>query len=284
MNGFRYNPSLIINRKFNFFNPKLGLTYSKNGWQTYLSYAIANKEPNRTDFIASINNQPKAEQLYDLEFGVERKKLNYNFAATFYYMHYKDQLVLTGKINDVGAYTRTNVDKSYRLGIELQAGFVLNSWLNFQSNLTLSKNKINSFSEFIDDYDNGGQKEIKHTNSDITLSPAIINSNNINVALTKLIQLSFVSKYVGKQYLDNTQNENRKLNAFFVQDVKATFKIKNNLFKATTLMLGANNIFNKMYQPNGYTFSYISGGKQTTENYYFPMAGINYNVSLNIKL
>jgi iron complex outermembrane recepter protein len=284
MNGFRYNPTLKINRKFNFINPKLGITYSKNGWQTFLSYALANKEPNRDDFEASATNQPKSEKLHDIEFGFERKKMNYNFSATVYYIQYQDQLVLTGKINDVGAYTRTNVDKSYRLGLELQAGYVFNSWLNIQSNLTLSKNKINAFSEFIDDYDNGGQKEVKHTNTDITLSPSIINSNIINLSLSKSLQLSFVSKYVGKQYLDNTQNENRKLNAFFVQDIKATWNIKSNLFKETIVMFGLNNVFNKMYQPNGYTFSYIYGGSQTTENYYFPMAGTNYNITLNIKL
>ena len=284
MNGFRYNPNLYINRTFNFFNPKLGLTYNKNGWQSYLSYAIANKEPNRNDFEASINNQPKAEQLHDIEFGIEKKKTNFSFGATLYYMMYKDQLVLTGKINEVGAYTRTNVDKSYRLGLELQGSYRFNTWLNLQSNLTFSKNKINSFSEFIDDYDNGGQKEIKHSNTDITLSPSIINNNIIDVSLTKNFQLSFISKYVGKQYLDNTQNESRKLNAFFTQDIRAIINIKNNLFTTTTLMFSVNNIFNKMYQPNGYTFSYIAGGQQTTENYYFPMAGTNFNLTLNLKL
>lgn len=284
MNGFRYNPTLNINRNFNFINPKLGLTYSKNGWQTYISYALANKEPNRDDFEAGTFNQPKSEQLHDIEFGIERKKSNYNFAVTVYHMQYKNQLVLTGKINDVGAYTRTNVDNSFRLGVELQAGYVVNNWLNFQSNFTLSKNKINSFFEFIDDYDNGGQKEIKHNNTNITLSPSIINNNILNFNLNKSIQLSFISKYVSKQYLDNSQNETRMLKAFYTQDVKASFEIKNKLFAKTLLMLSVNNVFNKMYQPNGYTFSYIYAGTQTTENYYFPMAGVNYNLTINIKI
>ncbi|MBS4042849.1 MAG: TonB-dependent receptor plug domain-containing protein [Chitinophagaceae bacterium] len=284
MNGFRYNPTLNINRTFNFFNPKFGLSYSKNGWQTYLSYAVANKEPNRNDFEASINNQPKAEQLHDIEFGIERKKSNYSFGATVYYMKYKDQLVLTGKINEVGAYTRTNVDKSYRLGIELQGSYIFNHWLNIQSNLTLSRNKINAFSEFIDDYDNGGQKEIKHSNTNIALSPSIISNNILNVNMSKNLQLSFINKYVGKQYLDNTQNESRMLKAFFVQDIRASLNLKNKLFSETLLMFSLNNIFNKMYQPNGYTFSYIAGGSQTTENYYFPMAGTNFNLILNIKM
>ncbi len=284
MNGFKYNPSLIINRRFNFFNPKLGVSFNQNGWHSYLSYAIANKEPNRNDFEAGIINQPKSEQLHDIEFGIEKKKTNFNIGATFYYMQYKDQLVLTGKINDVGAYTRTNVDKSYRLGLELQAGYIFNEWINFQTNITFSKNKINSFSEFIDDYDNGSQKEIKHSNTDITLSPSIINNNTLNISLNKSIHFSFINKYVGKQYLDNTQNENRKLNAFFTQDLRTSFNLKNKLFRETVVMFAVNNIFNKMYQPNGYSFSYILGGTETTENYYFPMAGTNFSLSLNIKL
>ncbi len=284
MNRFKENPALYINRKFNFFNPKLGISYNKNGWQSYVSYSVANKEPNRNDFEVGLTNQPKSEKLQDIEFGIERKKEQYSFGATFYYMQYKNQLVLTGKINDVGAYTRTNVENSYRLGLELQGSFVFTKWLNIQSNIAFSKNKINSFSEFIDDYDNGGQKEIKHSNIDIALSPSIINSNILNLSINKFFQFSFVSKYVGKQYLDNTQNDKRKLNSFFTQDVRTLIKVNNKLFIETTIIFSVNNIFNKMYQPNGYTFSYIYGGSFTTENYYFPMAGTNFNLSLNIKL
>ena len=284
MNRFKENPALYINRKFNFFNPKLGISYNKNGWQSYVSYSVANKEPNRNDFEVGLTNQPKSEKLQDIEFGIERKKEHYSLGATFYYMQYKDQLVLTGKINDVGAYTRTNVENSYRLGLELQGSFVFTKWLNIQSNIAFSKNKINSFSEFIDDYDNGGQKEIKHSNIDIALSPSIINSNILNLSINKFFQFSFISKYVGKQYLDNTQNDKRKLNSFFTQDVRTLIKVNNKLFIETTIIFSVNNIFNKMYQPNGYTFSYIYGGSFTTENYYFPMAGTNFNLSLNIKL
>ena len=284
MNGFRYNPTLIINRKFNFFNPKFGLTYSKNGYQTFASIAIGNKEPNRNDFEAGLNNQPKAEQLQDVELGFEKKTSTYHFGVTAYYMSYKNQLVLTGKINDVGAYTRTNVDKSYRVGIELQAGIKINNWSSFSTNISFSKNKINSFSEFVDNYDLGGQSEIKHENTDITLSPSFINSNILIFNISKNFELNFVSKVVGKQYLDNTQNENRKLNGFYTQDVKANINIKNKLFKETILMISLNNIFNKMYQPNGYSFSYIYGGSLTTENYYFPQAGFNFMLGLNIKL
>jgi len=284
MPGFKANPTLLVNRKFNFINPKLGFTYNKKGWQTYISYAMANKEPNRDDFESGLTNQPKEEKLHDFELGVETKKKNYSFAATAYYMLYKDQLVLTGKINDVGAFTRTNVANSYRAGVELQGSYFFTKWLNITTNITFSKNKIKEFSEFADDYDNGGQVEIKHNNTDITLSPNVISSNQVNFIINKNIGISLVGKYVGKQYLDNTENEGRVLNSYYTQDIKASIKIPNKLFKETVLMASLNNVFNKRYQPNGYTFSYVYAGSFTTENYYFPMAGTNFMLSLNVKL
>jgi iron complex outermembrane receptor protein len=284
MPGFKANPTLLVNRKFNFINPKLGFTYNKKGWQTYISYAMANKEPNRDDFESGLTNQPKEEKLHDFELGVETKKKDYSFAATAYYMLYKDQLVLTGKINDVGAFTRTNVANSYRAGVELQGSYLFAKWLNITTNITFSKNKIKEFSEFAVDYDNGGQVEIKHNNTDITLSPNVISSNQVNFIINKNIGISLVGKYVGKQYLDNTENEGRALNSYYTQDIKASIKIPNKLFKETVLMASLNNVFNKRYQPNGYTFSYVYAGSFTTENYYFPMAGTNFMLSLNVKL
>ncbi len=284
MQGFKANPTLYVNRKFNFINPKFGVTYKKKDWQTYFSYAMANKEPNRDDFEAGKTYQPKAEQLHDFELGVETKKKHYSFGATVYYMLYKDQLVLTGKISDVGSYTRTNVDNSYRAGLELQGSYVFTKWLNFNGNITFSQNKIKSFSEFADDYDNGGQVEIKHTNTDITLSPNVVSSHQLNFIVTKNIDISLIGKYVGKQYLDNTQNEGRKLSDYYTQNVKASIKIDNKIFKETLLMLSVNNIFNRQYQANGYTYSYVYGGTFTTENYYFSMAKTNFMIALNIKL
>jgi iron complex outermembrane receptor protein len=284
MNGFKYNPTLWVNRKFDFVNPKAGITYSKNGWQTYLSYALAGKEPNRDDFEAGQTLQPKAETLHDFELGTEKKTNKYHIAATVYYMLYKDQLVLTGKINDVGSYTRTNVPNSYRLGLELQGGYTFTNWLNAAANLTLSQNKIKAFTEYVDDYDNGGQVAIPHTNTDITLSPAVIGGATINILPAKNVELSLLSKYVSKQFLDNAQDNGRVLKSFYTQDVRAAFTIKNKLFKEWNIIGQVNNVFNKKYEPNGYTFSYIYGGDFTTENYYFPMAGTNFMLAVNIKM
>ncbi len=284
MNGFRNNPTLYVNRKFNFFNPKAGITYTKNGWQSFISYAMAGKEPNRDDFEAGLNNQPKAEMLHDLELGIEKKTNNWQFGFTAFYMLYKNQLVLTGQINDVGAYTRANVPNSYRTGIELQGSYRFTDWLNMNANITVSQNKIKAFTEYADDYDNNTQIAIPHTNTNIAFSPAIVSSSSINILPIKQLELSVLNKYVGKQYLDNTQNSNRSLKPFFIQDIRASYSLQNKLLKTCTFVLQVNNIFNTKYEPNGYTYSYVAGGQFTTENFYFPMAGTNLVFAVNVKL
>jgi iron complex outermembrane receptor protein len=289
MTGFEGSPTLDITRTFNFVNPKAGISYNKNGWQAFFSYALGQKEPNRDDFQASLSDQPKAEMLHDFELEAEKKNNNYNFGATLYYMLYKDQLVLTGEINDVGAYTRINTPNSYRLGIELQGGYVFAKWLNATANLTLSKNKIKEFTEYIDEYDASGiywigQQSKIHHNTDISFSPAVISGITINILPVKNTELSLLGKYVGSQYLDNTQTAGRDLNGFYTQDLRLSYTLKNKLFKEWTLVGQVNNVFNKKYEPNGWTETYISNGSSTTENYYLPMAGTNVLFALNIKL
>ena len=283
MKGFKKNPTLFVNRKFSFLNPKLGLSYTKNNWQTYFSYALANKEPNRDDFETGITTQPKEEKLHDFEFGIEKKAANYSFGATVYYMLYQDQLVLTGKLNDVGNAIRTNVNNSYRLGIELQGTYVFAKWLNANANLTLSQNKIKEFTELAYD-ETYTELQFKHSNTNITLSPSVISHIQLNFIAAKNVAFSLIGKYVGKQYLDNTQNEERTLKNYYTQDAKATYKLQNKLFKEALLMLSVNNIFNKKYTPNGATYNYVYGGVLMADNYYFPMAGTNFMISLNIKL
>jgi len=284
IDGFRDNPDLLVKNKFNFFNPKAGISYHKKGWKSYLSFGIANKEPNREDFESGIEQQPKPERLYDVELGFEQVKNNYNWSATLYFMNYKNQLVLTGEINDVGAYTRTNIPKSYRAGIELQGGVKFNAWANVTANLSFSQNKVIDFAEFIDDYDNGGQKINSYQSTDIAFSPAVVGGASINFLPFKNAELSLLGKYVSKQYLDNTSNNNRVLNSFYVQDVRAIYTLKKKWLKEVNIIAQVNNIFAKKYEPNGYTFSYFVGGETVTENYYFPMAGMNIMVGVNIRL
>lgn len=281
--GFRNNPDLIIKNHYNFFNPKAGLSFQKNEWSGYLSYSRGQKEPNREDFEAGIDQQPKPEKLNDLELGIEKRNDKYNVGLTGYYMHYEDQLVLTGKINDVGAYTRTNIPKSYRAGVELVASAKITPWLNAAGNFSVSKNKVKDFTEYIDDYDNGGQQVNQYSSTDIAFSPNMVGGTTINFIPLKNTELSLISKYVGKQYLDNTQNEGRKLNAYYTQDARLIYTISKKCLKELNIVLQANNVFDKKYEPNGYTFSYYYGGSLTTENYYFPMAGRNFMVGVNVK-
>lgn len=288
MNGFEDNPDLHISRHFNFINPKAGISYSRNSWNAYLSYALAGKEPNRDDFEAGLYTQPEREQLHDFEGGVSQSGKVFNWSATLYYMLYKDQLVLTGKVNDVGAYTRTNVPASYRAGAELAAGARLSSWLSLNAGATFSRNKIKSFTEYIDSYDADfsytGQQEITHRNTDIAFSPAIIANGSVNILPLKNFEIALLSKYVSRQYLDNTQNRSRSLRPYVTEDARAIYTFKNVLFKEWSLISQVNNIFSRKYEPNGYTFSYNYDSSPVTENYYFPMAGINGTVTVNIRL
>lgn len=284
INGFQHNPGLKIDKDYTFVNPKLGITFSKNNFQAYASYSIAGKEPNRDDFEAGANQQPKAEILHDVEIGGEKKSKNYSYGITGYYMYYKNQLVLTGKINDVGSYTRTNTPSSYRMGVELQGAVKITEWMNAAANLTLSKNKIKNLTEFVDDYDNGGQKSFQYHNTDISFSPNVIEGATLNFVPVKNGEISLIEKYVGRQYLDNTSKVSRSLHSFYTQDVRVSYSILKKIFKETTIALQVNNIFNKKYEPNGYTFSYYYGGSLATENFYFPMAGTNFMATINFKL
>ncbi|MBL0232337.1 MAG: TonB-dependent receptor plug domain-containing protein [Chitinophagaceae bacterium] len=283
INGFRYNPGLLVNNQYNFFNPKMGITYIHQGWKAFASYAIANKEPNRDDFEANQNQQPRAEKLQDLEISIGKTGSRYNWAITGYYMKYKDQLVLTGKINDVGAYTRENIPVSFRQGIELEGGYKFNHWLNASANIAVSANKVKNFTEYIDDYDNGGQKSHFYSRTDIAYSPAVVSAAKINFIPVRPVELSLQSKYVSDQYLDNTSNEQRRLDAFFVQDLSGSYSFRCKKIKEAVLILKLNNIWSRDYEPNGYTYSYYYAGVTTTENYYFPMAGRNLLIALNLK-
>ncbi|HVZ26809.1 MAG TPA: TonB-dependent receptor, partial [Sediminibacterium sp.] len=283
MTGFEGNPSLDISRQFHFINPKLGFNYQHNDWKWYLSYALGHKEPNRDDFQASLASQPKAETLHDIETGFERKGNHYKFGATFYYMYYYNQLVLTGQINDVGSYTRINIPDSYRLGLELEGTYTPVTWMRFSGNLSLSRNKIASFTEYIDNYDNGGQNAVPHHNTDISFSPSVVGSATFGFFPLKQLELDILNKYVGKEYMDNSQQETRRLNAFFVTHLRAAYTLPHFLGGEWTLRAQVNNLFNTRYEPNGYTYVYIANNILNTENSYYPMAGTNFLAAISLR-
>ncbi|MDB5203471.1 MAG: TonB-dependent receptor [Ferruginibacter sp.] len=283
INGFRDNPQLVVSNDYLFFNPKAGISFNNKNLRAFLSYGRAAKEPNRDDFESG-NAAVKPEKLNDFEAGLEQKAERFSWGMNLYYMQYDDQLVLTGKINDVGAYTRTNIPESYRSGIELQAAATICKWLNAGANLTLSRNKVENFTEYIDDYDNGGQQTKSYKESDLAFSPEMISAIAVNIFPVKNLEINFNGKYVSRQYLDNTSQDSRSLRAFYTQDAKVTYSFKKTSIRELKMFVQANNIFSRKYEPNGYTFSYVYGGQLTTENYYFPMAPINFVAGINIKL
>ncbi len=283
INGFRNNPEIVVNNKYLFFNPKAGITYKNNGNKIYFSIAKAAKEPNRDDFETASNEKPNPEQLLDFEAGFEHKKNNNYWGLNLYFMNYKDQLVLTGKVNDVFAYTRTNIPKSYRAGIEIEGLKKINKWLSVSGNLNLSINKIKNFIEYVDDYDNGNQIVNRYSSTDISYSPAVVGASSFIINSLKNTSVSINSKYVGKQYLDNTSNASRQLNAYFVQDIRMDYDFKLKKNRQINLFLQINNLYSAEYTPNGYTFSYVYGGDFTSENYYYPMATVNFMGGVNVK-
>ena len=277
--------SLDIKDNLNFFNPKVGATYFINAEQNvYASFSVANKEPNRDDYVdGDTNTFPKSEHLNDVEIGYRYKAAKLNIGANVYEMFYKNQLVVTGKINDVGANYRQNVDKSYRLGIELDGSYQINKQFALNANAAISRNKIENFTEYIDDYDNGGQIVNNYALPDISYSPNAVMFGELVYKPTKGSGIAIQSKYVSKQYLDNTQNDARKLDGYWVNNVRLGYDFKVFNLKNFNLGLLVNNLFDKKYASNGYTYGYFYGGALTTENFYYPQAGRNFLLNLNVK-
>ncbi|RAJ98234.1 iron complex outermembrane receptor protein [Larkinella arboricola] len=268
-----------------FFNPKAGITYALNDRSNlYASFGVGHREPNRNDYTQSTPaSRPKAERLNDWEAGYKMQTQRLAFSANLYYMKYRNELILTGQINDVGAQNRVNVPNSYRAGIELEAGTLLAKQLRWNVNATFSENKVKSFTEFLDNYDTGEQQINRYTNTAIAFAPKTIVGSQLLYTPAKGLEIGLLSKYVGKQYLDNTANENRKLDAYFVNDIRFIYTLKPKGMNEIAFSLLLNNVLGELYESNGYTFSYISEGKTVTENFYYPQAGRNFLAGVRVR-
>ncbi|KEZ92328.1 TonB-dependent receptor [Nonlabens ulvanivorans] len=267
---------LLVDENYTFFNPKAGVTYRYNdNNDLYLSYARANREPNRNDFESDSSIRP--EQLNDFELGWRHKEGNFSFNANGYLMLYNEQLVLSGELNDVGAPLRTNSGESYRLGLELEAVIPVNSKLTIQPNLALSSNKNK---ETIRSFDG----ELQNLGStDIAFSPEVVAANAIVFQPIKNLQVSLLSKFVGEQFMSNTEAQESKLDSYFTNDINLIYTIKpRSVFKTIVLTALVNNIFDEKYESNGYYFTYDDdfsnpGTITTVEgNGFYPQAGINF--------
>ena len=264
-----FDPTNLVNENINFFNPKAGITYLLNSKQNvYFSYAKANREPNRTDYE---NGKPKPESLDDFELGwrlaTNKAMLNVNM----FYMLYKNQLVLTGALDNVGNPIRTNVGQSYRLGLEVDANIKLTNKWNIRPNITISENKNKDFV-----VENGTVLE-NLGNTNLSYSPKIVAGNILSFKPINNVEISFLSKFVGEQFLSNTENKDSKLKDYFIQDFHCSYVIETKkIFKTIEFSLLANNVFNTKYISNGADY----GGGYVV---YFPQAGSNFMLGMNLR-
>ena len=275
--------NMLIDESFGFFNPKFGLSYKiRPNSILYGSYSRANREPSRSDYEANENIRP--EQLNDFEIGWRYKKNGLRFNLNTYYMLYNEQLVLTGELDDVGSPIRTNSGSSYRIGIESELELKLSSNLSLRNNFTLSSNKNKKIlSKF-----NGSVFDFGKTN--ISFSPNLISSNSLIFSPNNNLMISFLSKYVGKQYMGNTDAVNSILDSYFVNDINFSYKIISNLVFDEIIFSGlVNNVFNNEYVSNGYYYTYddtwSSPGQVTTLDGagYYPQATRNFLLGLTLK-
>jgi len=271
-------------RNLNFFNPKLGADLRLSAASSlYLSTSVASKEPNRDDYVQALRGpMPKPQKLIDLEAGFRRRDSIFSYSAGFYYMYYLDQLVLTGKLNDVGNPVRTNVDESYRMGLELEFSVRPAKILSWTGNLCLSQNRIASFDEVL--YNGAGVAfVINHRNTPIAFSPSLTAYSTVSCRLPAKLQLELIDHYIGKQYLDDTGNETRKLHPYPLTDLRLRRTFTSRTFKEFSFSISLNNITGFKYESAGASYPFIAGGRVVGSNYYFPQAGINLLAGLSVR-
>lgn len=276
---------------YNFLNPKFGIFYDINiNSHFYASFAVANREPARADIKDASKKGgkdfPTEETLYDYEFGYKYRTEKLNIGVNLYYMDYKDQLVLTGEKNSVGYSIMTNVDDSYRAGIELSAAYKFCEKLLWSANTTLSRNRIKDYSEYVNFYDKDWnyleRKSVNYGSTHISYSPSVIVSSLIEFKPFSNTSINLNSKYVGKQYFDNTESDERSIDAYFINNIAFEYSFKIPKTKDIKLQLLVNNIFDIEYENNAYGgYDYV-GGSASSWSYYFPQAGTNYMLKASI--
>ena len=267
-----------VSDSFSFFNPKAGMTFKvKDNIDLYLSFAKSHREPNRTDYE---NGNPLPEKLNNFELGLRKSMWSLNL----YYMRYKDQLVLTGEIDEVGSPIRQNVGDSYRLGVEFDSSFNISDKISWNLNLSLSENKNIDFYFKRD----GTLNNIGNTN--ISFSPNIVAASAVQYELSEKILFSVLTKYVGEQYMGNIDSKNSKLNAYSTTDLNLVFRPHNfPFFKDIRFTILFNNIFGLKYVSNGYFYTSdddysVPGIIKTIEGAgYYPQAERNFLIGINTR-
>ena len=299
-----YNQRLDIDEKYNFLNPKAGLSYTVGSNRLYASVAVSHREPERNNFTDNGNYPaPKAERLTDIEGGYQFSGKTFRAGVNLYYMDYTDQFVQTGEQSDIGEKLTTNIKDSYRAGAELQAAFDITEWLTVEGNAALSINKIKDFDEYVENwddwegntdangnaYDGDGFDIIHYDNSTLAFSPSAILNGFVTVH-HKGWQAVWHTNYVSRQYLDNTENDDRSLPSYCVSAVNLSYTLKPKaVVKEAIFGLNFNNLFNANYAANGWVYSanYESGGHPNDNRYYqigfIPMAGFTMMGSVTVR-
>jgi iron complex outermembrane receptor protein len=280
---------LDIDKKYDFFNPKAGVSFHQDGHRAFFSAALSHREPERNNFTDNGSYPaPKAESLLDFELGYSYSAQNWRAGATLYYMDYTDQFVQTGAQSDIGEALTTNIKDSYRMGVELTAGVDLTPWLSIEGNAALSQNKIKDFDEVVEDWDNGSQN-IHYDNSTLAFSPSTILNGFVNFHL-KGWTATWHTGYVSRMYLDNTENKDRSLPGYSVSNFNLNYSLPVKKFlKEIVFGANINNIFNQHFAQSGWVYSaiYSSGGHPNDNRYYqigyVPSAGITAMGSITLR-
>ena len=286
--GTYSNQLLNVDKQYDFFNPKGGLSFHKGNHQAYASVAFSHREPERNNFTDNGSYPaPRAERLMDYEVGYNYTAPTWQVAINGYYMDYAYQFVQTGAVSDIGEALTTNIKDSYRMGVEVAAGWQLCDWLSIEGNAALSQNKIKNFDEVVEDWDNGSQT-IHYDNSTLAFSPSFIGNGFITFRKNSL-QATWHTAGVSRQYLDNTKCKERSLPSYCVSDINLSYTWKpKQVLREAVFGLHFNNVFNKRYAASGWVYSAISESSgHTNDNRYYqigfiPMAG--FTVMGNVTL
>lgn len=274
-----------VEERLGFFNPKAGITWEpSSAWNLYASFAVGHREPSRKDYIDAPNGVvPKPERLLNTEGGVRYRRSRWQAEVNVYHMHYRDQLVPTGALNDVGATLLTNVPRSWRLGVETSWLADLGKGFRWEGNLCLSRNRIEAFEEILYDYTDGFEEvRIPHRNVDIAFSPSATANSILRWHSRSGFSLGWMSRYVGRQFLDNTSNPDRALEAWWVNDLLLGWQGTLAGLGDLGVNLQVNNLLDRAYSNNGYTYSYIYG-ETVTENFFYPQAGRHVMAGITLK-
>ncbi|MCO6489232.1 MAG: TonB-dependent receptor [Phaeodactylibacter sp.] len=276
-----------------FFNPKAGLYYELGPRSNaYASFAVANREPNRNDYVESTaDSRPEPETLYNTEVGYRHNWGQAALGINAYHMYYRDQLALNGEVNDVGAYTRINIDESYRLGLELVGGAQILPGLRLDGNATFSQNKVSAFTEFVDVYDADfnwlGQEAVQHENTDLSFSPDVIAGASLTYELFRQnpkhdVAFALLNKYVGRQYIDNTSDRENSIDPYTFSDLRIRYVFRPGFAREVALTLLARNIFDALFETNAWSYRYIYDGSVALDQGFFPQAGRNFLMGVTV--